>query len=54
MAPCYKNKVRRQSGLIVLKISWIRCLGTMQAWLDLHGSTGVVWDVIGISARVFL
>ena len=32
----YENKVHGQSGSKVLKISWIRHLGAMQAWPDLH------------------
>ena len=26
----------------------------MQAWLDLHGYTGVTWDVTGIGTEMFL
>ena len=35
------------------QISWIRCLGAMQAQPDLRGCTGVAWDVTGIGARAF-
>ena len=35
------------------QISWIRHLGAMQAWPDLHGCTGVAWDVTGIGAGAF-
>ena len=35
------------------KISWMRHLGAMQAWLDLCGCTGMAWDVTGIGARAF-
>ena len=35
------------------QISWIRHLGTMRAWPDLHGCTGVAWDVTDVAARAF-
>ena len=35
------------------QISWIRCLGAMWAWPDLHGCTGVARDVAGIGAGAF-
>ena len=36
------------------QISWIRHLGAMEAWLDLHGCTGVAWDFTDIGAGAFL
>ena len=50
----YDNKVCGQSGLIVPRFPGIRCLGAMQAWLDLCGCTGVAWDIAGIGAGAFL
>ena len=49
----YDNKVCGQSGSRVPRFLRIKCLGAMQAWLDLHGCTGVAWDVAGIGARAF-
>ena len=49
----YNNKVCGQSGLRVLRFYWIRQLGAMWAWPDLHGCTGLAWDVTGIGAGMF-
>ena len=54
MVAHYNDKVHGQSGSIVLKISWIRHLGAMQAQPELCGCTGVTWDVTGIGTGAFL